>query len=59
MPKVWYFNDLRHWYIYALEPPLSPVRRAGELCDLPDCNAHCRKGTLALPAYWHCLTAAC
>jgi hypothetical protein len=20
-PKVWYFNDLRHWYVYALEPP--------------------------------------
>ena len=23
MPKVFYFNDLRHWYVYALEPPMS------------------------------------
>ena len=22
--KLFYFNDLRHWWIYALEPPLSP-----------------------------------
>ena len=20
-PKVFYFNDLRHWYVYCLEPP--------------------------------------
>ena len=38
MPKVLYFNDLRHWYLYALEPPLSMADVVLPVTEIAGCG---------------------
>jgi hypothetical protein len=35
--KLWYFNDLRHWWIYAYEPPLSPAQVVSPVEEVAGC----------------------